>query len=187
MEKFKSYLIELTIVTVGVLIALVISNFKEDNQAKEYQIASIETIKNEVEVNYSALKGVIEKQDTMLDTMNKYSEDHISISDLLEKTRGIPSATLSNTGLELYKKNKINSIDFEMMSTLIQMNILSKLIDIKLEKLLDFLYPNVFVDSRESKMMAILYLRNVLQSEDQLLHAYEDFIDKYIKPTHNTE
>jgi hypothetical protein len=187
MKKIKSYLKELTIVTIGVLIALFLSNLKEKNQARKYQTASIETIKNEVEANYSSLKEVMEKQTKLLDTIKKHSNDHIQIGDLISKASGIQIATLSNTGLEFYKRNEINSIDFEMMSMLIQINILSELIGTNMEKLRDYLYPNLFVDSEESKMLFILYLRNVLESETQLTQTYENFIDDYIKTKHNIQ
>ena len=124
-EKVKTYLMELTIVTAGVLIALFISNHKENSQARDYYNASIETVKKEVEVNYSSLKYVIEKQTKLLDTITKYSEAPITLSDLImDKGDGLQRATMKNIGLEFYTKNQINSIDFEMMSMLIQMNII---------------------------------------------------------------
>jgi hypothetical protein len=183
-EKIKSYLKELTIVTIGVLIALFISNLKEKNQARNYQIASIETVNNEIETNYSVLNDIIEKQTSLLDTVNKYSEHHISIVDLFQKTGGLQLPTLSNTGLEFYSRNQIYLIDFEMMSILIRMNTLSELIDAKLEKFMDYLYPNLFVNSRESKNMIIMHLRNALETETQLMHLYENYTDDYIKTTH---
>lgn len=183
-----SYLKDLSIVTIGVLIALVISNFKENNQAKKYQIASIETVKHEVEKNHTELRKAVEQQIRALDTIYKYSDDHISLFDLLHKTGGLQFPTLSNTGLEFYTKNQISSIDsidFKMISTLIQMNKLSDHIDTKLEKLMDFLSPNVYVDSKESKVMTINYLCNALDSEKLLMNSYENFIDEYIKTVHN--
>ncbi|MBE9467083.1 MAG: hypothetical protein IMY72_02035 [Bacteroidetes bacterium] len=185
MNKIRDYLRELTIVIIGVLIALIISNFKENNQAKKYQIASIETIKKEVTANYSDLKGVMEKQTRLLDTIKKYSNDHIPIGNLISKSGGIQIAPLSNTGLEFYTRNQINSIDFEIMSMLIRMNSLSELIDNNMEKLRDYLYPNLFADSEKSKMLFAMYLSNVLESETQLIHTYENFNEDYIKTTHN--
>lgn len=188
LNKIKSYLKELTIVTIGVLIALVISNFKENNQARDYYNASIETVKNEVEVNYSILKNIIEDQTRLLDTINKHSADHITISDLIiEKGGGLKVASLNNLGLEFYKNKQLNSVDFEMMTRLIRMQSVSKIIDTKMEKLMDFVYPNLFVDSEESKKLVSLYLNNVLNSEIQLMHTYEDFINEYIENKHNTE
>ena len=182
-----SYLRELAIVSVGVLIALFLSNIKENNQAKKYQIASVETIKNEIEANRSVLEQVMEKQTLLLDTIIHYQEDKMSIVDLFEKAGGLQAPTLSNAGLEFYKRNQIQSIDFQMMSTLIRMNILSDLIDSKLEKLTDFALPNVFVDSEESKLMVMLHLRNVLESEEQLVRVYENFIDEYGTTTNQSE
>ncbi|MFK5959001.1 MAG: hypothetical protein QM495_09060 [Lutibacter sp.] len=188
MKEIKSYLKELTIVTIGVLIALIISNFKENNQARDYYNSSIETVKNEVEVNNSILKNIIESQTRLLDTINKHSADHITISDLIvEKGGGLPVATLNNLGLEFYKNNQLNSVDFEMMSSLIRMQSISRIIDTKMEKLMDFVYPNLFVDSEESKKLVSLYLNNVLNSEIQLMHTYEDFINEYVENKNNTE
>ena len=43
---------------------------------------------------------------------------------------------------------------------------------------MDYLYPNLFEDSEESKMLVILYLENVINSETTLMDSYENFIDK---------
>jgi hypothetical protein len=188
MNKIKSYLKELTIVTIGVLIALVINNFKENNQARDYYNASIETVKNEVEANYSLLKNIIEDQTRLLDTISKYGADHITINDLIiVKGGGLSAASLNSLGLEFYKNNKINSVDFEMMSSLIRMHSALNLIDTKMEKLMDYIYPNLFVDSEESKKLVSLYLNNVLSTEIQLMDIYEDFNNKYVKDKHNTK
>lgn len=183
MKKIKSYFKELTIVTIGVLIALVISNFKENNQARKYHIASTEAVKDEINLNYAALKVAIERHTNLQDTIYKYSKEHVLLRDLILKADGLHGAFLRNTGLDFYKRNEINSIDYEMMIMLMDMESNSKLIDTKLEKLMDFMYPNLFVDSEESKMLVVLYLGNLLNSEMQLMHSYELFIDKYINTT----
>ena len=177
LEKLKSYLKELTIVTAGVLIALFISNLKENNQAIDYHDTSIETINNEVAANYSSLKGVIESHTALLDTIAKYSEDNIVIMDLFQKVNGVQFHTLSNTGLEFYTRSDINLIDFELMSTLYKMKFLSDLIGTKLERFSDFVYPNIKADSKESKTIVSMYLRDVLNSENQLLQVYERLIN----------
>lgn len=185
MGKITSYLKELTIVIIGVLIALIISNFKENDQARKYQIASIETIKNEVETNYSSLKRIIENHTRLLDSINKHSNDDIQIGELIQNVNGLQMATLSHTGLDFYRRNQINSIDFEMMSMLISEKSISELIGIKAEKLMDFLYPNLFDESEQSKMLFMIYLQNVIESEYQLMNIYENFTNEYIKTTHN--
>lgn len=188
LQKAKSYFKELSIVTAGVLIALFISNNKENSQARDYHKASLETIQKEVQDNYSSLKIIIDKQIKLVDTINKYSADKITISDIiLSKGDGLKGGTLSNSGLEFYKKNQINSIDFEMMSKLINIESTIKLIDTKMEKLMDYLYPNLFVNSEESKKLVVLHMRNLLQSEIQLKQEYEEFIKEYVKNKNDTK
>lgn len=184
-EKIKSYLTELAIVTIGVLIALFLSNLKEYNQARKYHNASIKTINSEIKSNYSSLKGIIEKQSDFLDTLIKYTEDSSTIVDLFKKSNGVQFATIHNSGLKFYERNQINSIDFEMMSTLINMNFLSELIDKKLDKLADFSYSNAFNNSKESKMVVILHLRDALGTEKQLLGFYDEFINNKIGTEQN--
>lgn len=182
MNNIKNYLKELTIITIGVLIALFVSNFKENKQAKKYYNTSIETVTNEVESNYANLKNIIEKQTNLLDTISKYSADPITISNLIiEKGGGLQVATLNNSGLKFYRKNQINLIDFEIMSKLIRMERSSNIIDMKMGKLIDFVYPNLFSDSEKSKQLVIIYLHNVLNTEIQLMQTYDDFIDKYVE------
>lgn len=186
-RDIKFYIKELTIVTIGVLIALFLSNIKEYHQAQKYHIASIETIKNEVNNNYYDLKGVVEKQNNLLDTLNKYAEDPSTIVELFKKANGLQFATIQNSGLEFYKRNQINSIDFEMMSTLIRMNLLSEIISTKLEKLAEFVYSNAFATSKENKMVVTLHLKNVLNTENQLLNLYENFIDDKIETQNSSD
>lgn len=180
-KSIKPYLLDFVVVTAGVLIALFLNNFKDSIQARKYNKASIVTINNEIKSNHEQLKGVVEMQSNLLDTINKYSTDDITLSKLiLEKGGGIASAPLSNSGLEFYKRNQLNLIDFDMMSQLITMENVTSAIDIKMEKLMDYLYPNLFADSEESKKLFALHLTNLLGSEIQLIQQYEEFIDKYV-------
>jgi len=178
MKKIKSYLMELVIVTVGVLIALFLSNVKESSQARKYCKESIETINNEVVANYSDLKGVIENQKNLRDTLYVYNDAPISIIELLEKVGDLKAAELSNVGLEFYKRNQIHSIDFKIMSMLNEMNILSEGIDDKINRLADFVYSNILEKSKENKMVLILHLQNTLDTEEQLLTLYREYIDE---------
>ena len=180
-KGIKSHLIEFIIVTAGVLIALLLSNIKENNQARRYYNKSIETINNEIETNYNSLKENIEGHMNLLDTIKKCTTNHITISELIvNKGGGLSSTILSNSGLEFYKKNQLNSIDFEIMSELIRIENTTKLINTKMEKLMDFLYPNLFVDSEESKKLVVAQINNLLNSETQLMQQYENFMDRYI-------
>lgn len=179
--KVKTFTKELFITTLGVLIALLINNYKEDSQARRYHTKSMETIKREVQLNLKDLQEVLQKQIDLRDTVTTYTEQAIPLADLIGKAGGLKLATLSHNGLEFYSKNEIGAIDFETMSMLVQMKTLSQLIDTKMEKLMDFVYPNIFVDSKESKVLFSIYFENVLESEQQLIEIYEHFIELHEK------
>ncbi|WP_282016103.1 hypothetical protein [Marinifilum flexuosum] len=184
-EKVVSFLKELTIVTTGVLIALVISNFKENYQVRKYHKASIETINSEVEANYSSLKGVIEKQMQLHDTLVKYIETPILIGEIFGRMGGLKASELSNAGLDLYKRNKIDAIDFKIMSILAEMDYTSNIVDGKLDRLVNFVYLNILDSSKESKLIVSLHIKDVLNSEKHLLKIYKDYIDKNIETENN--
>jgi len=186
MRNAKSYLMELITVTTGVLIALFLSNLKESNQARNYYNASIETINNEIEANYSELKGIIEKQMKFQDTLNQYRNSSIIIGEIFDKSSGLQVAELSNSGLDIYKRNQISSIDFEMISTLNDMINLSDIIDAKLNRLTNYIYPNILNNSKESKLILSVHMQDVLGSEKDLMTRYKNYIDKNID-TENIE
>lgn len=186
-KEMLSYLRELTIVTMGVLIALLLSNFKENSQARRYHKASLETINSEIKSNHSSLERIIEKQSAFLDTLTKYVEDSSTIVDLFRKTNGLQFATIHNSGLEFYQQNQLSSIEFEMMSSLINMRSSSELMYDKLEKLAEFTYSNAYSSSQESKKVVILHLQDVLNTEHQLLEFYKDFMETRMKTAKEPE
>jgi hypothetical protein len=67
------------------------------------------------------------------------------------------------------------------------MNTLSELIGMKMEKLLDFVYPNIMADTEESKRLLYIHLDNVIESEMQLRQLFEDFINEYVKNKPNSK
>ena len=180
LNKIKSYLKELTIVTIGVLIALLVSNIKENKEAKRYYDASIETINTEVKSNYSSLKGVIEKQKNLQDTLMKYGNTSAGIGEIIAKSGGLKIAGLNNNGIDLYKRNEINRIDIEMMSNLNDMHNKSKVISTKADRLIDFAYSNFIDNSKENKTILFVHIRDILDTEESLLKVYKDYIDKNI-------
>ena len=169
---------EFTIVTSGVLIALFLSNLKENSQAQEYHQASIETINKEIGANYSDLTKIVESHKSLLDTLKKYASTKLVISEIIIKAGGVQASELKNTGFDLYKRNQINLIDFDMMSTLNSINYMSKLIDSKLEKLMTFAYLNILDNSKKNKIVLSFYIRDIIASEESLLRLYKKHMDE---------
>jgi hypothetical protein len=186
-EKIRYYLTELSIVTIGVLIALFLSNIKEFNQARKYKKATIETINNEITTNYSSLKDMFEQQKNLLDTIDVHMNDSCTIVDLFKKVNGLSFPVILNSGFEFYKNNQISSIDFEMMTTLIRMNYQSESIDKKLDELVKFIYPNAFEKTNKSKIQLTLYLNEAMGAERQLLILYENYLNINIETENDSE
>ncbi|MCB0497032.1 MAG: hypothetical protein KDC79_12910 [Cyclobacteriaceae bacterium] len=183
----KSYLKDLTVVAIGVLIALLLNSFKESYQANQYHKTSLKTIESEISENLSDLNEVLDKQIGTLDTLKKYQSKSIAIDQLFAKSSGLQAATLRNVSLEFYSRNNVSNIDYEIMSNLIRMKSLSELITVKLNKLVDYLYPNIFEKSEESKLLTIMYLENLIESETQLTQLYKSYLEEHKKVKSNME
>lgn len=184
-KEIRFYIIELIIVTTGVLIALFLGNLKENNQAQKYYEASIVTINTEIEANYTELSEVIEKQMSLYDTLIKYNDTAIGIGEIVMKSGGLIGTELSNAGLDLYKRNQISSIDFELMSVLNEMNSSSKIMNDKLDRLVDFVYLKILDNTKESKFVFSILIQDAIGTENSLLKLYKDYIDKNIKLENN--
>ncbi len=176
-DNLKSTLKEVILITTGVLIALFVSNLKENYENEHYRKTSVEAVLNEVDDNYKSLEAVITVHKNLLDTLAAYKDGSDRVVDLFRKTNGMPFATLRNAGWEFYKRNQINNIDFELMSDLVHINILLDIIDTKLDKILDYAYTHTLERSEESKTVIMLHLANILDTETQLLGLYRKVSD----------
>jgi hypothetical protein len=123
----------------------------------------------------------------LLDTLIKYTDSPNTILEIFDKSYGFQIATLHNTGLDFYKKNQINSIDFKIMSTLIDINFQSRIIDSKIDQLIDLIYSVPLDTSKKTKLIIISHLRLVLSMEKQMIKNCEDFIIEYVKNKNNAE
>jgi hypothetical protein len=81
----------------------------------------------------------------------------------------------------------INSIDFKIMSTLIDINFQSRIIDSKIDQLIDLIYSVPLDTSKKTKLIIISHLRLVLSMEKQMIKNCEDFIIEYVKNKNNAE
>ncbi|MCB0762545.1 MAG: hypothetical protein KDC12_13545 [Flavobacteriales bacterium] len=175
MKKTSSYLKELAVVTIGVLIALLLNNWKESREARQFYEKSLITVQQEMEENQADLSFVLNHQMALLDTVQNHLTDSTSVSELIQRAGGLKSATIRNVGLDIYARNDISNLDYATLSRLMQMKSLSGLIDNKMNKLMDFIYPNTFERSSESKELLSVFLSNLIESEAQLNHIYLSF------------
>lgn len=183
---FGYYLREFIIVAAGVMLALFISNLKDNLEAKKYNRESIETVKKEARANYQGLENIIQNHRSVVDTINFYIDDPVTIVEIFQKVNGIQFTTLSNTGLEFYSRSKISLIDFDIMTTLYQMEYFSSLVEKKLDRLADYAYTNLQSDTRESKMIVMVYLSDVVNSELGLMEVCK-YVMEGVFTTETTE
>jgi hypothetical protein len=180
--KFQvgSYIKEITIVVIGVLIAVAINNLKEriDNQA--YIKKTLISTEKEIAQNEESVNEVITKHTAILDSLSEISsyDSTESIGELISRLGGVQSPGIKNIGLRFFIANKAELIDYELISILSEIEINSTLLDEKLMRLTNYSYDNVTGTDEEIKIKFAYLLANVIDSEQVLLELYEEFKKK---------
>ena len=180
MKKIIPLFKELLIVTSGVLIALFLSDLKETKQSKSYYNDSIQAIEKELEANCLSLKSVTGKHAHIIDTLAFHYYDTKSLLEIFEEVEGIQFAALMHVSFDFYQLFYINLIDIEFMSALHRVKTLADLLKTKLEHFSEFSYDKFNTHNYENKVLAQLYLRDIVSTEKELLLAYESIKNHYI-------
>lgn len=78
-------------------------------------------------------------------------------------------------------------IDYEIISSLSEIEFLSEAVKMKTERLLNYLYDNMEGRNESTKYKFVIYLTDVMESENGLLDLYDNFLNKKKKPAYNKE
>ena len=176
-KSLKKILFEMIPVILGILIALVINNWKEDIGNKKFLNRVLSSIEDEMRENTSSIEEVMPKQIALIDTIDAYVEDSdVSILELIEKVNGFQAALIKNTSWKSFLNAKIELMDYETISVLTEIDEGKSLLKLKLEKLMDFAYENVESKERSKKEFLRILVLDVLDSEDGLLNAHKSFL-----------
>ncbi|WP_397446031.1 hypothetical protein [Polaribacter sp. R77954] len=172
-----SFLREISIIIIGVLIALFISNWNENRNNNDYVKKAKNYIKKEVIRNKSDLKSVVEKHDKTIDSLYKFKKrDDYSIRDFLEHMEGFQLSELRNTGLAFFVANKAELIDFKTISQLSSMESLSKFVAFKGKIVIDFIYKKMESTAAKDKETLIIHLEELMETEENLLEICNEYL-----------
>lgn len=165
-------------VILGVLIALFLNNLKESADNKRFVNTVFDSIQKEMEANKKSLESVLPKQDTLLDSILYYLEDEkISISNILIACKGLQIPSIKNSAWRSFLNNKIELIDYETISMLSSVDEGRAIMDLKFNKLLDFLYEHTSATTQYRKEQMLVFLSNLIDSEQGLLEMHEAYLE----------
>lgn len=178
-SRFPYFLQEITIVVIGVLIAVSIGNYKENLDNKRYINKTLSAIENEIELSKSDLDTILDKHIEMYSALEDQI-DHTdkSIGELIGSLGGFQVASIKNVSLRFFVANKAELLDFELISKLLEIERHADLLSDKIDILADFAYESVNDRGEEAKLRFTYLLVNVIDTEQTLLEAYTIFLDE---------
>lgn len=170
---------EIFSVVIGVLIALFISNWKQQNDDKKFLDTVLESIEQEIESDHEDVTMVIEKQYALIDTIVHYIEDdQVSLTDCVIKTNGLKVYTAKGNSWWSFLTSKIEVIGYETIAALSEMEDNKQFINVKLDKLMDFFTEKADATSPSDKRMFAIQISNLLDTEEELKSLYAAYLEK---------
>lgn len=170
---------EVSIVVVGVLIAVSIGNYKEQSDNKAYVEKTLLAIENEIVYSESDLDSVLQRHIELYGILETEIEnEELSLGELISSSGGFQVASIKNVGLRFFVSNKAELLEFQLISQLLDIELRSELLSDKIKLLTNFSYEHVNENSADVKLKFAYLLANVIDGEQTLLESYTDFLTK---------
>lgn len=177
-NRFLSFLKELFVVIIGILIALSINTWNENRKDQEFIDKALFAINEEINLNKTEIQEILDKHLSTIDTIGTYLEnDSVSLKDIFGKTQGFQVADLKNIGLRFFVANKAELIDYEIISKLSEIEFSRENLRKKTDKMADFAYDNLESTTEEAKYKLAIYMGDIIDSEGSLLEKYTSYLD----------
>ena len=170
---------EVTIVVVGVLIAVSIGNYKEKKDNEKYVEKTLIAIENEIKSSQAEVDTVLNRHLRLLEILeNEMDNSEQSLGDLVSSSGGFQVASIKNVSLRFFISNKAELLEFQVISQLLDIEAQTELLSDKIERLGDFSYNRINDTTQETKLNFAYLVANVLDSEQSLLESYSRFLEE---------
>jgi hypothetical protein len=177
-DLLNSFLSKMVPVIMSILIALFVNNWKADLDNQRFIKRAFDSIEQEITENKSSVEDVLERHLVVLDSFQSHIEStDLSLVDIIAEANGVQYPVLKSTAWKFYAGHNIELIEYQTISMLSEIDESKRLMDIKFDKLMDFVYVNMNKTDSETKNLFIIHLSNVVDSEQQLDEQYAAFLD----------
>ena len=179
-----NYLKEITIVVIGVLNAVFISNYKDSVDNKNYIEKTLLAIENDIKLSQSDLDTVYNRHLELFEILREKLEGsepinpELTLVELISSSGGFQVTTSKNISLRFFINQKAELLEYDIISKLLDIETQSELLQLKTTRLTNFFYENIDEGGEEVFMKLAYYLSDILDSEHTLLKSYSEFLDK---------
>ena len=181
--NIKKYFIklikEIIPVIIGVLIALIINNWNEGRKDKKYINKFYASLKKELKQTNEEIKNKIPHQYTLIDTLSFYEKNNtVSLYESLIRADGVKRPRIRVNYWKALSSSKIELLDYEQLSILSNIEEGKELLNLKLEKLLNFIY-SVKTDNTDpdNKLKVKIMIQDLIVTEKDIQKEIEAILN----------
>lgn len=168
---------EITIVVVGVLIAVSIGNYKDRKDNRRYIRKTLLAIENEIMLSRVEVDTALNNHLILMASLeNMISDDEKALGELIGDLGGVQFPLVKNISLRFFISNKAELVDFKIISQLLEIEEQTNILSQKLKRLADFAYEHMNDKGSGNKRTLTYLLANVIESEEALLESYSDLL-----------
>jgi hypothetical protein len=173
------FLQEVSIVVIGVLIAVSIGNYKENEDNEQYVEKTLLAIENEIEISQIELDTVLKRHIRLYEILeNEIGNDDQGLGELVSSSGGFQVASIKNVSLRFFVSNKAELLEFQLISQLLEIEAMTEMLSDKIKLMSDFVYEHVNEGNDEVRIKFAYLLANVIDGEQTLLESYASFLEK---------
>lgn len=179
MKQLSQLIREIIPVILGILIALIINNWNEERKDEKYLNQIFSSLNEELIESRADIIEAIPKQQILLDSLQRYLYDEtVTLSDIIEKARGIHGPVIKNYSWKAISSLRIELVEYEKLSALIELDESKESLELKFEKVLDFILNNLKETSPDKKEIFMIMISEIMSTEKYLQLEIEELIEK---------
>lgn len=190
-SQILDYFREITIVVIGVLIAVSIGNYKERADNEEYIEKALLALENDIKLSQSDMDTVFNRHLELFEILREKLEGsepidpELTLGELIISSGGFQVAVSKNISLRFFINHKAELLEYDIISKLLDIETQSELLQLKTRRFGDFVYENINKGGEEVIIKLAYFLNDILDSENTLLESYSEFLDKNQKKLEN--
>lgn len=117
--NYKKIILDFIPAFLGVLVALILSNWNEQRKENEFIKKSIVSIYNDNKTNLERIDFQLTQLQNHIDTFDYYRNTPLSLMDLIVKNNGVTTSEYTQTGWNILENSKlVTKIDYELLTGL---------------------------------------------------------------------
>lgn len=176
-SSILGYFKEVTVVVIGVLIAVSIGNYNENLNNEKYLRKTLEAIQNEIISSQSDIDTVLSRHLGLLESLEaNFAENQMTLGEFISNSGGFQVAFVKNISLRFFVSNKAELLEYDMIAQLLEIEQITKILSDKYDRLANSAWEDINENDSEVMLKFAYLLSDVIDSEQALLDSYSEFL-----------